>query len=209
MPSQASSSAAPWVPQTQAVAHDVAVGGQGRQVTVVDRGVGVLLRIEDPDHQIGQPHQPVDLEVVGDLGGVVVGQVEEHDALELLVGPTAVEHRVTDDAVTLGDAEPLQQLVGALGAPDAGGRPGRRLSPHADGGQVEPDQRVERGGLTGAGGASERDHGVVGRELEPRGGPLHEDQRSAAKRRSSTRRAAVRSRSGAPPSSASESSRSV
>ena len=46
----------------------------------MDGGVGVLLRVEDPHQQVGQLDQPVDLEVVGDLGGVVVGQVEEHDS---------------------------------------------------------------------------------------------------------------------------------
>ena len=53
------------------------------EVAVVDRGVGVLLRVEHPHQQVGELDQPVDLEVVGDLGGVVVGQVEQHDAVEL------------------------------------------------------------------------------------------------------------------------------
>ena len=65
--------------------HDVAVRVEGREVAVVDGGVGVLLRIEDPHQHVGELDQPVDLEVVRDLGRVVVGQVEQHDALQLRV----------------------------------------------------------------------------------------------------------------------------
>ena len=64
----------------------------------MDRGVGVLLRVEHPDQHVGELDQPVDLEVVGDLGGVVVGEVEQHDAaqLDVLVGlGVSIESRVT------------------------------------------------------------------------------------------------------------------
>ena len=40
------------------------VRGQRGQVAVVDRGVGVLLRVEDPDEQVGELDEAVDLEVV-------------------------------------------------------------------------------------------------------------------------------------------------
>ncbi len=69
--------------------HDARVRGQRREVAVVDRGVGVLLRVEDPDQQVGELDEAVDLEVVGHLGGVVVGQVEQHHALEVAVDPRA------------------------------------------------------------------------------------------------------------------------
>ncbi len=52
----------------------------------MDGGVGVLLRVEHPHQQVGEHDEPVDLEVVADLGGVVVGQVHQHDAVELAVG---------------------------------------------------------------------------------------------------------------------------
>ena len=75
--------------------HDVLVGRQRREVAVVDRGVGVLLRVEHPHEHVGELHQPVDLEVVRDLGRVVVGQVEEHDALAARCPRLPVdEHRV-------------------------------------------------------------------------------------------------------------------
>ena len=51
----------------------------------------------------------------GHLGGVVVGQVEQHQPVESLV-LGAIEHRVTGDAVSRRDLEPLEQ----------GRRPGRR-----------------------------------------------------------------------------------
>ena len=141
--------------------------GQRREVAVVDRGVGVLLRVEHPDHQVGELDQPVDLEVVGDLGGVVVGQVEQDDALQRAVLLAEVEQRVAHDLVARGDAEVVQQLVGTLLAPHAGGRPRRRRTAYADRGELDTRERVERRRLARAGRAGERDDGVVGGEAEP------------------------------------------
>ena len=147
----------------------------------MDRRVGVLLRVEHPHQQVGELDQPVDLEVVGDLGGVVVGQVEQHDAVAARWSSRAgVEHRVAHDLVARRDAEPLEQLVGAVAAPHAGGGPRRRRAAYADRGQLEPGQRVERRGLAGPGGAGDRDHGVVGGEPQPAGGPV--DDRPARRR---------------------------
>ena len=107
------SSAAPSVPQTQAVAHDVV----GRRTPTAESSSPVrALNVEDLP-------EPVDLEVVRHLGGVVVGQVEQDDPVEALVLAAGVEHRVAHGAVPLRDAEPLEQLVGPGRTPDAGGRP--------------------------------------------------------------------------------------
>ena len=97
--------------------HHVLVPGEGLEEAVVDGSVGVLLRVEDPHHHVGELDEPLDLEVVGHLGGVVVGEVEQHDAahLDVLVGLR--QHRVAGDLVAGGDAEPLQQLLGALACP--------------------------------------------------------------------------------------------
>ena len=152
--------------------HDVLVARQRREVAVVDRGVGVLLRVEHPHHQVGQPDQPVDLEVVGDLGGVVVGQVEEYDALEPVVLAARVEHGVAGDLVPRRDAQPLEQLVGTVPAPHARGRPRRGGAADADGRELEPGERVERGRLARPGGARDGDHGVLGGEPEPPGSPV-------------------------------------
>ena len=103
--------------------HHVGVVGHRREVPVVDGGVGVLLRVEHPHQQVGQLDQPVDLEVVGDLGGVVVGQVEEDDALEGVVGADGPEHRV---------AQRLVPRLGCRATPAAPPRPPgprRRRSP--------------------------------------------------------------------------------
>ena len=113
----------------------------------MDRGVGVLLRVEHPHQQVGELHQPVDLQVVGDLGGVVVGQVEQDHPVERVVLALGVEHRVAPRLVPRRDAEPVQQLVGTLAPPDAGGRPRRGRAAYADRGELEADQRVEGGGL--------------------------------------------------------------
>ncbi len=58
------------------------VPGQGLEVPLVDGPVGVLLRIEDPDDDVGDADHPVDLTAMGGGGGVVIRQVEEHEAVE-------------------------------------------------------------------------------------------------------------------------------
>ena len=157
--------------------HDVAVRRERREVAVVDRGVGVLLRVQHPHQQVGQLHQPVDLEVVRDLGRVVVGQVEQHHALQGVVLPDGVQHRVARGLVARRDAEPLEQLVGALTAPHAGGRPRGRGTAYADRRELEAGQRVERGGLARPGGTGDRDHGVVRGEAQPAGGTVDDRAR--------------------------------
>ncbi len=147
--------------------HHVLVGRQRREVAAVDGGVGVLLRVEHPDHQVGELDQAVDLEVVGHLGRVVVGQVEQHHALQRAVLLAEVEQRVAHDLVARGDVEVLQQLGRALLAPHAGGRPRRRRTTYADRGELDARQGVERRRLARAGRAGQGDDGVVGGEPEP------------------------------------------
>ena len=76
-------------------------------------------------------------------------------------------------------------------APDAGGRPRRRRPADADGGEVEPGERVERRGLARPGGAGDRDDGVVGGQ--PRAG-----RRRARRRRRRRRRGRRRGARGRP-----------
>ncbi len=157
---------------------DVGVAGQWREVAVVDGRVGVLLGVEHPHEQVGELDDPVDLEVMRDLGGVVVGQVEQDHTVHVVVraGPGdeagRVEHRVARGLVPRGDAEPLEQLLGALTPPYAGGGPGGGGAAYAHRRQLQPGQRVERRRLARAGGAGDRDHGVVGREPQPARRPL-------------------------------------
>ncbi len=91
-----------------------AVAGQGPQVALVHGRVGVLLRVEHPHQQVGHLHQPVDLDVVGDLGGVVVGQVEQDQPVERPVAPLGVQQAVASHLVPGRDAEPAPAARGAL-----------------------------------------------------------------------------------------------
>ena len=86
---RAASASAPsrstWLSTTSIAAR---VAGERPQVALVQRGVGVLLRVDDPDEQVDQLDEPVDLE----RGGAAStesksGQVEQHEA----VGRAAVE----------------------------------------------------------------------------------------------------------------------
>ncbi len=52
----------------------------GRAVAVVDGGVGVFLRVHDPRKLVDDGDQAVDLQPVGELDAVVVGQVEQDQA---------------------------------------------------------------------------------------------------------------------------------
>ena len=63
------------------VEHDdghVAVAVELAQVAGVHHPVGVLLRVDHPDDQVDEAEQPVDLQPVGPLDRVEVGQVEQH-----------------------------------------------------------------------------------------------------------------------------------
>ena len=97
----------------------------------------------------------------------------------------AGEHRVAGHLVAGRDAEPLEELLGALAAPDAGGGPRGGRAADADGGELELGQRVERRRLARAGGAGQRDDGVLRRQLEAAGGPVDD---SPGRRRGSRRR---------------------
>jgi hypothetical protein len=56
--------------------HHTGVRGERLDVPVVQRGVGVFLRIDHPHEHVDQLDQPVDDQPVLDLGRVVVRQVE-------------------------------------------------------------------------------------------------------------------------------------
>ena len=117
---------------------DRAVGPQHRDVLVVQHGVGVLLRVGDPDEDVDELEHPAGLLPVRALPGVEVGQVHEHQAVEVpgLLG----RHLVPPP-----DGEPVQQLAGRLLAPDGGRRGGGRRPAHPDLGDVVADERVEEG----------------------------------------------------------------
>ena len=59
--------------------HRRRMAGQRPQLALVERGVGVLLRVDDPHEQVGERDDAVGLAAVRGLDGVEVGQVEEHE----------------------------------------------------------------------------------------------------------------------------------
>ena len=85
----------------------------------MQRGVGVLLRLDHPEDEVGEPDDTLRLEPVRRLDRVEVGEVEQHEPGE----PVRV------DPVAAGDLEPVEQRVAAL-APD-GRLPRRRRRPAA------------------------------------------------------------------------------
>ena len=75
--------------------HDVAVARQRPQVAaVVDRRVGVLLRVEypNPHEHVDQRDEPVGLQPVRHLRRVVVGQVEQHQPEVRVTVPDTWDH---------------------------------------------------------------------------------------------------------------------
>lgn len=61
---------------------DLGVPGHRAQVPLVEEGVAVLLRVDDPDHGVHVGEDAVDLGAVLGGGRVVVGQVDEDQAVE-------------------------------------------------------------------------------------------------------------------------------
>ena len=96
--------------------HHVPVPGQRPQVALVHRRVGVLLRVEHPDQQVDQLHQPVDLQPVRQPDGVVVGQVEQDQ-------PGRVGVAAACRSVPAGDLQPVEQRTRRPSRPTA--RPAR------------------------------------------------------------------------------------
>ena len=162
------------------------VRGQRPEEAVVDRGVGVLLRVEHPDQQVGQLDQPLDLEVVRDLGGVVVGQVEQDQPSRSRVRGRC---RASSRAVTwCRFGMPSQSSSSrAVGAPGAGRGPRRGRPAYPDRGELEPGQGVEQRGLPEPVAPASA---TTVCSLERRAGRRPARRRSAAA--STTRRPAVR-----------------
>jgi hypothetical protein len=148
------------------------VAGERLEVAVVDRRVGVLLRIEHPHEQVGVAHEPVDLEVVRHLGGVVVGQVEQHQPLQVGVLGRRVEHAHPRHLVPLRDADPRQDLARTLRPPRTGEGPGGRGPLDADAGELEVGELVEQRRLARAGRAGERHDRVLAGQAQPLLGAL-------------------------------------
>ena len=158
--------------------------GQRPQLALVERGVGVLLRVDDPHEQVGERDDAVGLAAVRGLDGVEVGQVEEHEPGRAPAVP----------AVAAGHREPVEQRAGAVTPHRRGG--GRRRRPaDARRHEVRAGERVEERRLAGAGRAGQCHDGRLQPQPEPVAGPPHDRPR---RRDVLGVQATVRERRGAP-----------
>ncbi|MCP9949685.1 hypothetical protein LUX33_15625 [Actinomadura madurae] len=153
---------------------DAGVPGERHDVVAVQRRVRVLLRVDHPDEQVGDRDEPVDLGAVHRLDGVVVGQVDEDEALQAGVGALQVEGAGAGVPVPLVDVEPVEQRAGAVQAPDARVGLRRHRAAHPGRRQLQPADGVEQGGLAASGAAREGDDGVLAGEPQPLAGPLQQ-----------------------------------
>ena len=80
---------------------DVVVAGEPAEVLLVDEGVGVFLRVENPHHQVDPFHEVIDVGAVGSRGGVVIGKVDE-DQVGQHVGAVG-------DDMPAGHSQPFEQ----------------------------------------------------------------------------------------------------
>ncbi|CAO0833430.1 hypothetical protein SMICM17S_10541 [Streptomyces microflavus] len=146
---------------------DLRVPGQGAQIALVQGGVGVLLRVDDPDHRVDQRQHPVHLVPVGCRGGVVVRQVDQDEPLERLVegGGSGVRPA----AQPAGDREAVEQAGGPVGPAARDGLGGGGAAQPGVG-DLRPGQGVEQGRLAAPGGPRDGDDRVPGGEPLPGGG---------------------------------------
>ena len=111
-------------------------------------GVRVLLGLDDPDDEVGELDDPVDLEPVRGLDGVEVRQVEEHQSVQ----------RTVLEAVAPTDLEPVQQRIHAV-APRRRLALGRRRPAPPDRRELGSGERIEEQRLPDAGRPCQRDDG--------------------------------------------------
>ncbi len=145
---------------------DVAVPVELREILLVHQPIGVLLRVEHPHDQVHECEQAIHLDPVGLLDRVEVGQVQQHQTPQRRVFP-AVERSLPAVAPRRGHAEPVEQLLGAAGAPDAGMGRARGRPEQSDLRQIETRQSVEETGLAAARRSGQRHDRVLTREGKP------------------------------------------
>ena len=153
-----------------------AVPGELAQVLVMKRGVGVLLRIDHPREDVDHLHEPIDLGTVSVGRRIVVGQIEQHQTLELtghfagrqFAGADRPDGAGRPETLTVRHGEPVEQRVGAV-AEHRGERGGCRRPAHTDSGQLGTGDRVEQRRLPAARRAGEGDDRVARAVSEPGG----------------------------------------
>ena len=135
----------------------VGVTREPAQVVLVEGGVRVLLRVDDPHEHVHHLYEAVDLVAVRGRRRVEVREVEQDEAVERVVG----------DGVAPTDTQPVEQHRGgrlgvAVGHEHHGLGGRRRRATDPDGGDVPTGQHVERRGLTASRRSGERDDSVRG-----------------------------------------------
>ena len=140
---------------------DRLVPGQRGHVAAVRGGVGVLLRVEHPHHQVGEPDQPVGL--VSVAPGSSRGRAGRAGSARA-AGLALVQRAGPGEAVAPLDA--ASRAAGRRRPAPRRRRAGRGRAAHAVGDKSTPEA-VEQRRLAAARAAGERDHGVVGGQLEP------------------------------------------
>ncbi len=145
---------------------DLRVSRHGPQIALVQHGVGVLLRVDDPDDGVDERQDAVHLFAVLDGRGVVVGQVDQDEPAQLRLGLRALQRAPSQPPR---DAEPVDEARRAVAPTARDGRGGGRPAyPGLRNGHS--GERVEELRLAAAGGARDGDDGVLSGEPAPRGG---------------------------------------
>ena len=139
--------------------HVLLAGPQAAQIALVERSVGVLLRVDNPHEDVRQRHQPVDLQGVGGGDRVVVGHIEQYQSGELVLIGGVQEGLATDAPLPIHTQE-IQKRIRVV-APRArrslrGGGAAR-----ADIGELQLGQGVEQGGLSRPGPAEQGHDGMI------------------------------------------------
>lgn len=138
--------------------------GQGPQIALVEDGVGVLLRVDDPDDGIHQRQDPVDLFAVLHGRRVMVGQIHEDEAAQLRLRLRALQRPPPQPSR---NPQPVDEARRSV-APTARDRRGRGGPADARLRDRHPRERVEQRRLATAGGARDGDDRVLPREPAPR-----------------------------------------
>ena len=161
--------------------HRLAVAGERPQVVLVQRGVRVLLRVHDPHHEVGERDHAVHLEAVLAHDRVEVGQVEQHEPVELLAAMRWRRGTSSQSSSASSDR-----------APDGRARGRRRRPAVAGRGELGAGEGVEQRRLPRAGRAGQGDHGGLDAQPEALAGAPHDGLARRPRRRRRAARGQLR-----------------
>ncbi len=143
---------------------DLGVSRHGPQIALMEDGVRVLLRVDDPDDRVDERQDPVDLFAVLHGRRIVVGQVHQDEPAQLCLSFRALEGAPAQPS---GDAEPVDERGRAVAPAARDGRRGGRPA-YAGFRNGHSGEHVEELGLAAAGRARDGDDGVLPGQPAPR-----------------------------------------